>query len=158
MSDVPDYNIFNSPLIKFSILWFGSVLLILSITFLTALIKPLLHCDFLMKSVSLFLHDLNNNVSLFRLSLCFQYWKSKQWLNFSYNQTAAFLDHQYFWKQSIGTLGFLHGNSHQDKVGLETTSFGWVWPVVLSSQIPRFFDHQYFREESIDILVFILWR
>ena len=68
MSDVPDYNIFNSPLIKFSILWFGLVLLILSITFLTALIKPLLHCDFLMKSISSFLYDLNNNLSLFWLS------------------------------------------------------------------------------------------
>ena len=48
----------------------------------------------------------------------------------STNQIAVFLDHQYFWKESIFTLDFLHGDNYQGKVGSETTAFVWVWPIV----------------------------
>ena len=38
--------------------------------------------------------------------------------------------HQYLWKKSIDIFDLLHGDNHQEKVGSETTPFGWVWPVV----------------------------
>ena len=48
----------------------------------------------------------------------------------STNQIAASFDHQYLWKKSIDIFDLLHGDNHQEKVGSETTPFGWVWPVV----------------------------
>ena len=45
------------------------------------------------------------------------------------NQIAGLFDHKYLWKESNNPLDYLH--SHQGKVASETTSFGWVWPVVL---------------------------
>ena len=48
----------------------------------------------------------------------------------STNQIAVFFDHQYLWKQSINTSDFLHEDNYQRKVGSETTTFVWVWPVV----------------------------
>ena len=47
-----------------------------------------------------------------------------------FSQIARFFDYQYLWKKSVDTLDFLHGDSHQGKVGFETAGFGWVWPVV----------------------------
>ena len=35
---------------------------------------------------------------------------------FSTNHIAVFFNHQYLWKESINTLDFLHGASHQAKV------------------------------------------
>ena len=46
------------------------------------------------------------------------------------NQIALFIDHQYLWKESVNLLDFLHRDNPQRKVTCETTSFGWVCPVV----------------------------
>ena len=48
----------------------------------------------------------------------------------SSNQTTRFFDHQYLWKESIDLLDHLVKDNHQLKVVYETTSFGWMWPVV----------------------------
>ena len=39
-------------------------------------------------------------------------------------------DHQYPRKELVSTVDFLHGDNHQERVGSETATFGWVWPVV----------------------------
>lgn len=44
-------------------------------------------------------------------------------LNISYNQIERLFDHRFFGKESIGIFLFLHGDSHQEKVGFETTPF-----------------------------------
>ena len=70
-------------------------------------------------------------------------WKPYVWEKFSFslrltmfstNQTAVFSDYQYIWKESIHTFDFFHGDNHQGKVWSETTTFGWVQPVVLLVQ------------------------
>ena len=76
----------------------------------------------------------------------------------STNQITVFFDRQYLWKESIDILYFLHGNNHQGNLASETTTFGWVWPVVpLIQSDCRFFDHQFLWKESIDVLVFFTW-
>ena len=47
------------------------------------------------------------------------------------NQIAVFFDHQYLWKDLMNLLDFLHEDNDQRKVASETTTFGWVQPVVL---------------------------
>ena len=52
---------------------------------------------------------------------------------------------------------FLHENNRQVKLALETSFFGWVWPVVLLVQSrSRIFYHQYFRKEWIYLLGFLV--
>ena len=61
----------------------------------------------------------------------------------STNETAGFLEHQYFGKESIDILVFLPGDIHQGKVTYETTTFAGCGQVsVLSNQIAVFFDQQ----------------
>ena len=48
----------------------------------------------------------------------------------STNQIAIFFDHQYIRMQSSDILDFLHGENHQRNISSETTTSGWVWPVV----------------------------
>ena len=56
---------------------------------------------------------------------------------------------------SIDSLDFLQGNKHQCKKGSETTTFGWVLPVVPLVQTDRgFFDHQYLWKEPINTIDF----
>ena len=47
-------------------------------------------------------------------------------------------------------LRFLQGDSHQGKLGSETTTY-----VSTSNQITGFFDHQFLCEKASDILVFL---
>ena len=71
------------------------------------------------------------------------------------NQIAGFFDDQYLWKLSIDSLDFLQGNKHHCKKGSETTTFGWVLPVVPLVQTDRgFFDHQYLWKEPINTIDF----
>ena len=42
--------------------------------------------------------------------------------------------YQYLLKESIDILDFLHGDNHKKVVTSETTSFGWVWPVLILVQ------------------------
>ena len=52
---------------------------------------------------------------------------------------------------------FLHENNHQAKLALETSFFGWVWPVVLLIQsCSKIFYHQYFWKELIYLLGFLV--
>ena len=46
------------------------------------------------------------------------------------NQITGLFDYQYFWKESIDNLDFLHGHNHQGKVASETTAFDWTRPGV----------------------------
>ena len=71
-----------------------------------------------------------------------------------------FFYHQYLWNESIYILDFLHFlhflHNHQGKLGSETTTFGYVWPVVaLIQSTAGFCDHQYLRKWVIDILVIL---
>ena len=47
----------------------------------------------------------------------------------SASQIVVHFDHQYLWKESINTLGFVHGFNHQVKVASENTTFDRVWSV-----------------------------
>ena len=42
------------------------------------------------------------------------------------SQIAAFFNHQYFWKESMGILDFLH-EDNQRKTTSETITFGWMF-------------------------------
>ena len=54
------------------------------------------------------------------------------------NQITRFIDYYYLWKKSIDVLSFLVGDIDQGKVAPETTTFGWVWPVVHSISLQTF--------------------
>ena len=59
------------------------------------------------------------------------------------------------------SLFFMHEDTHQGKVAFETTTFGWVWPVVSHVQsycihITGFFDHL-FTEKNQLIFNFHVW-
>ena len=49
---------------------------------------------------------------------------------FSASQIALSFDHQYLRKELSNLLGFLNEDNHQRDVASQTTSFGWVQPVV----------------------------
>ena len=50
----------------------------------------------------------------------------------SSSQSAGFFDDQYLWKESSDILSIiLHRVSPQVKISSETTTFHWVWPIVL---------------------------
>ena len=50
----------------------------------------------------------------------------------SSSQSAGFFDDQYLWKESSDILSIiLHRVSPQVKIASETTTFHWVWPIVL---------------------------
>ena len=48
----------------------------------------------------------------------------------STSQNAVFFDHWYFSKESIDTVDFSLGDNHQGMVGSQTTTFGWILPVM----------------------------
>ena len=81
------------------------------------------------------------------------------WIFFNY--IAELCDQQYLWNKSSDIWDFLHGDSHQEKLASEITTFGWVSPVVLLTQ----WDYRIYSssiclawKESIDTLVFFAWR
>ena len=77
----------------------------------------------------------------------------------STNQIAILFDHQYLWNEPTDNVDFLYGDNHEGKVASETTTFGWVSPVVLvqSYVILILFDYQYLWKKPSDILDFFAW-
>ena len=60
----------------------------------------------------------------------------------SASQIVVHFDHQYLWKESINTLGFVHGFNHQVKVASENTTFDRYGQLrLLFNQIAGFFNH-----------------
>ena len=75
------------------------------------------------------------SLQLFKNSMSFKNLVLQLWPKMlSIKQIAWFSDCQYLWKESTDLMYFLHEDYHQRKVTSETTTFGWVWPVVLLLQ------------------------
>ena len=61
--------------------------------------------------------------------------------------------------ERINHLDFLRGDKHQRKAVFETTTFGWVWPVVpLIQSDYRILLSSVYREGINQSLRFFVWR